>query len=301
MIKPTKLMSGATIGVIAPAGPVYNTQRIWDGVEVLKKLGFNVVISENCFLKHGYLAGEDLLRAGDINKFFSNKNIDGIMCLRGGYGCARLLDYIDYDNIRHNPKVFIGYSDVTALHSAFHRNCDLVTFHGPMVASDLADNYDFDTNALIDSINGNMSLRNFKLNSVIPGDISGIIIGGNLSLIASLVGTIYEEDYTNKILFLEEIGEEPYKIDRMLHQLKHSGVFNSVRAVILGQFTQCEPEDIEKSFGLEYVIKDFFSKINIPVYSDLQAGHGDVKITLPLGVKVEIINNILYYKEEGVK
>ena len=301
MIKPSKLSSGATIGVIAPAGPIYKAQRIWDGAKVLEKLGFSVVISDNCFLKHGYLAGDDFIRAEDINKFFSNKNIDGIICLRGGYGCSRILNYIDYNNIRNNPKVFVGYSDITALHSAFHRYCNLVTFHGPMVASDLADNYTFNTDALIDSISGNISLRKFELIPVITGDTKGVIIGGNLSLIASLVGTSYQEDFRDKILFLEEIGEEPYSIDRMLHQLKHSGAFNNIRAVILGQFTQCEPEDKEKSLGLQYVIKDFFSRINLPVYSDLQAGHGDVKITLPLGVEVEVVNNILYYKEEGVK
>jgi muramoyltetrapeptide carboxypeptidase len=300
MIKPNKLNKGATLGIIAPSGPVYDKNRITKGIEILKSLGFKVVISNNCYLKHGYLAGEDSIRAADINRSFENKYLDGIICLRGGYGALRILDLIDYNIINKNPKAFIGYSDITALHSAIHKNCNLVTFHGPMVASDIADDDFWSNEALINSISGNIYSYNIKLNPIKGGNVKGELVGGNLSVICSLIGSNFLEDYENKLLFIEDIGEEPYRIDRMLQQLKLSGIINKLKGVILGQFTNCQARDEENSLSLDYVINDFFAKMAIPVYCNLQAGHENKKITLPLGIEVEILNNILSFKEEGV-
>jgi muramoyltetrapeptide carboxypeptidase len=300
MIKPSKLNIGATLGIIAPSGPVYDKNRITKGIEILESLGFKVVISSNCYLKHGYLAGEDSIRAKDINKSFENKYLDGIICLRGGYGALRILDLIDYNIINENPKVFIGYSDITALHSAIHKNCNLVTFHGPMVASDIADDDFWSNEALINSVCGNIYSYNIKLNPIKGGNVKGELVGGNLSVICSLIGSSFVEDYENKLLFIEDIGEEPYRVDRMLQQLKLSGIISKLSGVILGQFTNCQAKDEENSLSLDYVINDFFANMAIPVYCNLQAGHENKKITLPLGIEVEILNNILSFKEEGV-
>lgn len=300
VIKPKRIKQGDTIGIIAPASPAYDAGRAALGIEVLRKLGFNVVLSENCSLKHGYLAGEDMTRAKDINDFFLNDCIDGIICLRGGYGTLRLLNLINYNIIRSNPKVFVGYSDITALHSSIHKNTGLITFHGPMVASDLADDIDFNNASLINSICGTKTYENYRLKYITQGDVSGILAGGNLSVLCSLMGSGYQEDLNNKILFLEDIGEKPYRIDRMLHQLKHSGIFSKIKGVILGQFTDCEADDPETSFSLDFVFRDFFKRLNIPVYYDIQAGHGLYKITLPLGTEIAITNNTLFFNEEGV-
>jgi muramoyltetrapeptide carboxypeptidase len=301
MKKPRRLEMGDTIGVIAPAGAVYTEENIIKGVKVLENLGFKVVLGNSCSLKYGYLAGKDHFRVEDVNEFFLDKRINAIFCLRGGYGSARIIDEIDYEVIRNNPKIFLGYSDITALHSAIYKKCELITFHGPMVASDIGSNDEYTITNMIDCLTGSLTKKHFDLNPLVKGDVKGEIIGGNLSLLCSLLKTNYEFDYCNKILFLEDIGEEPYSIDRMLQQLKLSGVFRKVKGVVLGQFTNCEPEDKEKSLSLKDLINEFFSSMKIPVYSGLPAGHDSSKITIPVGVKIKINENKMYFTEEGVQ
>jgi muramoyltetrapeptide carboxypeptidase len=302
LIKPRNLTKGNTIGVIAPASPIYEQSRFYAGVEVLKKHGFNIHISENCFRKNGFLAGDDATRAKDINEFFKDTAIDGILCMRGGYGSLRLLNLIDYDIIKLNPKIFIGYSDITALHSAIHKKCNLITFHGPMLSSDIANDNAFDIEWLLAAVKGDIKKNVIEVLSKSPIDLSikGRIIGGNLCVLCSMLGTPYEEDFNDKILFLEDIEEEPYKIDRMLQQLNYAGKFNKIRGVILGQFINCNPKDASKSFSLNYVLEEFFKTIDKPLFSGLIAGHGTSKITIPLGTYIEISKNKLYFKEEGV-
>jgi muramoyltetrapeptide carboxypeptidase len=302
LIKPKKLVKGSKIGIIAPAGPVYELNTFHAGVEVIKRLGYEVQVSENCFSKIGFLAGNDENRAKDINEFFKDSSINGILCMRGGYGSIRLLNLLDYDIIKANPKVFIGYSDITALHSAIHKKCNLITFHGPMLSSDLAADRTFDKEWLLAAIMGNLKKNAIELNSYNSNEynIKGRLIGGNLCVLCSMLGSEYEEDFRDKILFLEEIEEEPYKIDRMLHQLKNAGTFKKLRGVVLGQFTNCHPKDETRSFSLTEVFMEFFKGINKPVFFGLTAGHGDSKITIPLGINIEISKNKLYFKEEGV-
>lgn len=301
MIKPKVISKGDTIGIIAPASPVKDINRLYAGLEVLNKLGFKTVIGDSCFKNNGFLAGDDELRARDIDKFFNDGSISGIICMRGGYGSIRLLDLIDYRIIKNNPKVFVGYSDITALHSAFHKNCNLVTFHGPMVASDLASNSTFEICGLLDAINGKIKTKRFKLNAINSKDVSGEIIGGNLTVLSSTLGTKFEENFSNKILMIEDIDEEPYKIDRMLYQLLLSGRLMALRGVILGQFTNCEAKDLSRSLSLNKIILDFLTKLQIPVYTGIAAGHGQNKITIPLGVNIKILEDTLYFMEEGVQ
>ncbi len=293
MIKPKRLKLGDTIGVVAPASPT--TEDKVDKVQKkLKEMGFNVVMGKSCYLKYGYLAGKDELRAEDLNYMFSNEKIDGIICLRGGYGTIRILDLLDYNLIKANPKVFIGYSDITALHIAINQRASLVTFHGPMAASDLVENVSsFTLNSLYNSIlqeefNGHIENSTEELITINGGVAEGQLIGGNLSLIVSTIGTPYEIDTKGKLLFIEEIGEEPYRIDRMLNQLILSNKLQQAEGIILGNFNNCVAEEPDISLTLEEVIDNLIRPLNKPTIFNLQAGHCEPNITIPFGVKAKL-------------
>jgi len=293
MIKPKKLKLGDTIGLVAPGSPA-TEKKVDKACKKLKELGFNVELGKSCYSRYGYLAGRDELRAEDLNSMFRNTEVDGIICLRGGYGTIRILELLDYNLIRANPKVFVGYSDITAIHIAINQISNLVTFHGPMAASDLAgDISKFSLESLFNLILGEEfdgSIKNpiEDLITIHGGVAEGQIIGGNLSLIASTIGTPYEIDTKGKILFIEEIGEEPYRIDRMLNQLKLSNKLQEAEGIILGNFSNCIPEDPDMSLTLEEVIDDLIKPLNKPTIYNLQAGHCEPKITIPFGVKVRL-------------
>ncbi|EYE87747.1 peptidase S66 [Fervidicella metallireducens AeB] len=296
MIKPYALKKGDTIGVVAPASP---TKNILDVVEkaktILEKQGFKVIIGESCYKQEGYLAGTDEIRAKDINQMFSDKNIRGIFCLRGGYGSPRILDRLDYDLIRKNPKVFLGYSDITAIHIALYRKCKLITFHGPMVASDMIDEFDeFSMKSyskavtVAEPIGIVKNPENIKIMSLVSGKAKGRIVGGNLSLIAATIGTPYEIDTNNKILFLEEIDEFTYSIDRMLTQLRLSGKLKDCLGIVIGDFKNCFPQYEGYDCTLMEVFKDIIAKEKKPTIYNLMAGHCKPKITIPLGAEAVI-------------
>lgn len=300
MLKPRRLVTGDTIGIIAPASPVYDREKIKRSFENFESLGFNVVMGESCNCKNGYLAGDDSTRSRDINTFFKDPGIKGIFCLRGGYGSPRILDSIDYKIILNNPKIFVGYSDITALHFALYRKCRLVTFHGPMVSSDFYSIDDFTKQNLLNCLFGKIKGSDFKLKPIRSGLTKGKLVGGNLSLICSLLGTGYDIKFDRKIVFIEDIDEEPYRIDRMLNQLRLAGVFRRAAGIIIGQFTNCHARDIKFSLSLEDVFEDYFHNLGIPVYCGLPAGHEKSKATIPLGVSVEISDDKLIFLEECV-
>lgn len=293
MIKPKKLKLGDTIGIVAPGSPT-TEEKVEKAYEKLKEMGFKVKLGKSCYSKYGYLAGRDELRAEDLNSMFRDTEVDGIICLRGGYGTIRILELLDYNLIRANPKVFVGYSDITAIHIAINQISNLVTFHGPMAASDLAgDISKFSLESLFNSIlhedfDGNLKNPTEELITINGGVAEGQIIGGNLSLIASTIGTPYEIDTKGKIIFIEEIGEEPYRIDRMLNQLKLSNKLQEAEGIILGNFSNCMPEDPDMSLTLEEVIDDLIRPLNKPTLYNLQAGHCDPNITIPFGVRVRL-------------
>jgi len=293
MIKPKKLKLGDTIGIVAPGSPT-TEEKVEKAYEKLKEMGFKVKLGKSCYSKYGYLAGRDELRAEDLNSMFRDTEVDGIICLRGGYGTIRILELLDYNLIRANPKVFVGYSDITVIHIAINQISNLVTFHGPMAASDLAgDISKFSLESLFNSIlhedfDGNLKNPTEELITINGGVAEGQIIGGNLSLIASTIGTPYEIDTKGKIIFIEEIGEEPYRIDRMLNQLKLSNKLQEAEGIILGNFSNCMPEDPDMSLTLEEVIDDLIRPLNKPTLYNLQAGHCDPNITIPFGVRVRL-------------
>ena len=284
---PKFLAKRDTIGLIAPSGPLRNI-KIEEIKYELNKLGYEVKIGKSCYLSYkGYLSGRDEDRALDLEKMFLDKDVDAIMCVRGGYGCARILDLIDFTIIRDNPKIFIGFSDITALHIAINQICDLVTYHGIMAASIKKWDY-FTYSSLINALNFKDELIlknpcNEKLISIYDGSCEGKLIGGNLSLIVSTLGTKYEIDTKDKILFIEEIGEFTYKIDRMLNHLQMAGKFKDCKGIIFGEFTDCN-----KAFDNDDEILNLFQEIAIknkkPTICNLKSGHCIPMVSIPLNM-----------------
>jgi len=311
IIKPKKIQKGDLIGIISPASNTDETSRIEKGVKYLESLGYKVEPGKSLNKSYGYLAGKDELRIDDIYYMFAKKEIKMILCLRGGYGTPRILDKLNYKLIKKNPKVLVGYSDITALQMAIFKKTGMVTFAGPMLAVDFWNNVSKFTeenfwrcvtsNKKIGKIK-NPNNEEFKVFK--KGNSEGILLGGNLSLISSLLGTEFLPSFKEKILMLEDIAEPPYKIDRMLNQLRLAKIFKKISGLILGDFTDCnENNPAKKTLTLEQVFEDHFSEIKIPVISNLKHGHLKDNITIPFGVncKINSKTNSIEITESGVE
>lgn len=292
MRKPAALKKGDTIGLVATSSHVGNLEKVKKCQEVLNGLGFNVMVGESCYLQYGYLSGPDDVRARDVNRMFEDKRIQGIFCIRGGYGASRILDKLDYDMIKKNPKVFAGYSDITAIHIALNQICDMVTFHGPMPSTDMIPEFDsFSREGFFRAVTNKKALglmenpEDEEIKSLTGGCASGAIVGGNLSLIAASLGTKYEIDTRDKLLFIEDIDEEPYRVDRMLSQLRLAGKLKECRGIILGDFNNCRPKGYNPSLSLMEVFQDIIVPAGKPALYNFKAGHCKPMITIPFGVK----------------
>ena len=289
MLRGRALRLGDTVGLIAPSGAVQNPEVAARAVEAVETLGFRVVAHESCFARLGYLAGTDELRADGINRMFQDDRIDAIFAMRGGYGATRILDRLDYDAIRANPKAFVGYSDATALHAAIYKNCDMITLHGPMPAIDMLNFEPFSKECFLRALLSPAPLGTIRnpdgwaLAYICPGQCEGPLVGGNLALIAALLGTPWQLDVRGKILLLEDVNEHPYRIDAMLTQLKNAGVFRDCAGVILGGFTHCIPEKNDFGTSIEAICQDILAPFAKPVLSGFAIGHVKQKITIPLG------------------
>ena len=300
LIKPAKLKTGDVIGIISPASSTQDPKKIENGVQYLEKNGYRVEIGKNVGKTNGYLAGTDQERADDLNLMFKNKNIKAIICLRGGYGASRILDRINYKIIRNNPKIFVGFSEITALQMAILQKAGLITFAGPMLAPDFADNVSTYTEEFfwrIITSNKKMGRLKYpdngKLTAITKGSSSGRILGGNLSVFAALIGTVYLPSMKEKILMLEDINE-----------MKMLKVFKQVRGVILGRFVGCyEHDPMKKTLTLGEVMEDYLSHLKIPVLYAFPHGHIKDKVTVPLGLKVKInsTKGFIDYAESAVK
>jgi len=280
---PLRLRPGDTIGIVAPAGP-FDMETFSRGTRIFEEMGFEVFIPAGMFRAKGYLAGSDYHRAEFVNQLFADKSIDAIICARGGYGSLRILDLLDYEVIKNNPKIFIGFSDITALLSVFLNRCGLVTFHGPVVTS-LADMAEDVRRSLFQAVSsgGRLEITAPGGITVKPGSGSGILCGGNLTTLCHLIGTPFSPGFANKILFLEDRGEAPYRIDRMLVHMKLAGCFKGLAGIVLGSFEGCGPlEDIVK------IIVDIFQDHSIPILAGLDAGHGSRNITIPMGIEATL-------------
>lgn len=287
MILPERLYNGDTIGVIAPASPT-DMERLKRAIPFFEKMGLHIKLGKHIDEVHGYLAGTDEQRLADFHDMIADKSVKAIIFARGGYGTGRIAKAIDYELIKQNPKIIWGYSDITYLHTTIRQSTGLVTFHGPMLASDIAD-------ADFDALSASLFQQLFKpaklfytddislLQVLVPGEATGTLVGGNLSLMVSTLGTAYEIDTSGKLLLLEDIGEEPYRVDAMLNQLRLAGKLTDAAGIIVGDFAEAEPKKEKPSLSLEQVFHDYFTDLKCPVMSGFKIGHCLPHFSVPLG------------------
>lgn len=312
-IKPRKLCKGDTIGIVSPASPSFNQSEVVRGVETLENWGYKVALGSNLNKRYRYLAGTDEERAQDINEMFGRDDVDAVFVTQGGYGSARIIRHLDFDIIRSNPKIFIGFSDITSLHLAIQKNTGLVTFHGPGMSrynsQDLTDyTRDYLFKAIVsDKPVGEIVKADEKkwLNRIRKGIAEGPIMGGNMSLICASLGTPYEIDTRDKILFLEELETEPWIIDHMMTHLLNAGKLHEAAGIVVGECVRCEPAKLNPgfhvTFSLEDILHDFLEPLGIPVLYGLPLGHTPNLATIPLGVKAKLDATLgkLYIEERG--
>ncbi len=295
ILKPARLRKGDLVGIVAPGSPPSGAEKIERGVRYLEKTGFRVEVAPSVLKTDGYLAGPDHGRADDLNAMFGRDDVKGIFALRGGYGSLRILDRIDYDNIRRHPKVFVGYSDITALHLALFRKAGLVTFAGPMTGVEMADEIDpfteehfwrLVTEGGNDSLLQNHPDRPWTV--MREGTGEGILLGGNLSVLVSLLGTGFFPGLEGSLLFLEDVDEPPYKIDRMLAQLRLAGVLASAHGLLLGIFKDCNADPDRPGLPLERILSEYMEFTRGPVVRDFLFGHFPQKLTIPVGIRARL-------------
>lgn len=291
-IKPQKLTKGDTIAIAGLAGAVWDENYINQFKSTLLQLGFKIKIGENVRKKFGYLSGTDEDRANELNAFFQDPTVKAIFCIKGGWGSARIIDLIDYELIKKNPKVFMGFSDITSLLNSIYSQTGLVTFHGPVGYSTWNT---FSIEALKNVLFTDVPTpfpsappQNQAFQTLKSGTAKGEMVGGNLSVICSLMGSVYLSQWDHKILFLEETHEEPYRVDRMLTTLRLAGIFDKISGIVLGQFTHCEPENPLTSFTLLEVLKQHVECLNVPVFMGAPIGHVADKWTIPVGILCEM-------------
>lgn len=296
---PKKLKKGDTVGLIAP-GYSLSAKALENAKSNVRAMGFKPYHTSRIIGHHGYFSNTDKMRAEDVHEMFLDPEVDGIFCARGGYGCTRILDQINYDYIAQNPKVLVGFSDITALANAIHHKTGLITFHGPVGTT--LDN-EYNRRNLYDVISKSSQVLNlpaehyssqtilsddtFEQYVINPGEATAQLIGGNLSLLSAMCGTNFDLDYTGKLVFIEDIDEDPYRIDRMFTQLLSSPTFKHAAGIVLGVFKGCnDPRRV--SFSLKEVILDRIKSLNVPSIYGYSIGHIDHNLTLPIGIKASL-------------
>lgn len=287
------------------------SRRVREAARNLELRGFEVKILPGVFETEGYLAGSDAVRLADLMTAFRDPGVKMILCLRGGYGSPRLLELIDFEELRRHPKIFVGYSDITSLLIALRQRAGLLTFHGPMAMGDFSGKYGLAPYSgrhfwgLLQPSSPEARSARFTdwgagapaslgtRRRLAPGVAEGELIGGNLSTVVALIGTPYQIEPRGKILFLEDVNEEPFRIDRMLCQLHLSGRLAGVKGILLGAFTRCVPRSSTTSFSLDQVLRQYLGGLNVPVMAGFPAGHLPDQATLPMGSRVRLDANEL--------
>ncbi|MEM6336361.1 MAG: LD-carboxypeptidase [Bacteroidota bacterium] len=300
VVKPQRLREGQTVGVISPAGVTYSSETLDVMEERLDALGLKMKAGQHVMSRRGYLAGTDEQRAADVNAMFADSSVDAILCLRGGWGCARLLPLVDYDAARANPKILFGYSDVTALLLGLYAQAGLVGFHGPTgVSTYNAFTVDYLRRVLFEAeavrfenpsvVGDELAQTDDRIRTITPGTATGRLVGGNLTVLSALVGSAYLPDFTGHVLFLEDIGEDVYRIDRMMTQLALAGILGQLAGFVFGKCTRCGADSGGYgSLTFEEVLHDHLSPLGIPAYSGAMIGHIEDKFTVPVGISARI-------------
>jgi len=315
-LRPRALRPGDTVGLITPSTYVSDPDRLALAEHTLKYFDLKAKFGKNVRKRNGYLGGSILERLDDLHSMFADPSVSAVFAIRGGYGSAQLLDRIDYNLLRKNPKIFLGYSDITALHLAIQKRTGMVTFHGPVALSGFSEytqkNFRralFETAPLGSVANppeSNQLRPAHTLRTIRPGKARGPLVGGNLTLISTTMGTPFEIETRGRILLLEDVDEQPYSIDRMLTQLRLAGKFDGVAGVIFGECNACRPRDykpaLESTLSLGEVLDEILGQLRVPVLSGLTFGHTDDQLTLPLGVMatLDADKGELVIEESGV-
>ncbi|MBZ2177666.1 MAG: LD-carboxypeptidase [Acidobacteriota bacterium] len=298
LIKPKRLQPGMTIGLVTPSTYVSDPDELRTAVRTIEHFGCKVKMGQFVKRKLGYLGGTIEERAADVNAMFADPGVDAVFAIRGGYGSAQILPALNYDLIAKHPKIFIGYSDITAMHLAIHQKTGLVTFHGPVPLSAFTEYTQkhyrkalFESGplgALTNPAEANPLRPNHTLRTVVGGRASGPLTGGCLTLLATTMGTPYEVDTRGRIFFIEDVGEEPYAMDRMLTQMRLAGKLEQAAGIVFGECSRCTPKDYKPGFdnnlSLGEVVDEILGKLKIPVLAGLTIGHTADQLTLPMGV-----------------
>ncbi|WP_223634796.1 LD-carboxypeptidase [Planococcus sp. 4-30] len=284
---PKRLKKGDTVGIIAPSSPP-NQENLQKALPFLEELGLKIKLGKSVDAAHGYLAGTDEERLADLHAMFEDPEVSGIICAGGGYGAARYADKIDYAMIMENPKVFWGYSDITFLHTAIGDYAEMVTFHGPMLASDVGKPEFHERSGrmfgqLFEPFELHYTEEVAPLETLVGGVAQGELVGGNLSLIRSAIGTKFDLDVKGKILLIEDIDEEPYEVDEMLNQLRMARKFDEAAGIVVGDFKNASPKKRKPSLTLDQVFNDYFNDLKIPVVKGFKIGHCEPHFSVPLG------------------
>lgn len=288
LLRPKPLKLGDKIGFIAPSSSIESPKDVTLAAVNIKKIGLTPFLGKYVGEKNEYLAGTDEQRAKDFTDMFANPTIKGIMCLRGGYGSIRILDKIDWDIVAANPKVFVGYSDITSLHTVINKRAGFITYHGPMATIEMLNN-EID-NATISSLKenifglvDNLDLSKLPVETLVEGSFKGRLVGGNLATIVSTLGTPYDIHTDDSVLFLEDVREPRYKVDRMITQLRLAGKFDNISGVLIGDVTDENGDDVE----VLDIIKEILEPLGVPCLYNIPTGHKLPNLTLPLGSIVE--------------
>ncbi|RLD75966.1 MAG: LD-carboxypeptidase, partial [Bacteroidetes bacterium] len=299
------------VGLVTPSSSI-KPEKLQETVKKLEGLGYRVYYKQSVMDEYGYLAGKDIDRADEIMHMFSNKEVDAIFCVRGGYGAIRILELLDYEVIRHNPKLLLGYSDITALHAAIYKKTGLVSFHSPLGVSDFNSFALTSFNKVIVEPRNNYKydyLREaktegnpeFDLYTIRSGKVEGELAGGNISVLDSMIGTDFEPDFKDKIVYLEEIEEKTYKVDKMLFHLLSATNLKQSAGIVLGVFKDCNVND-EPRISIKQALDDLLKPLGMPVLYGLSFGHIDHKITIPFGIhgRMNTNDNSLELLEKAV-
>jgi muramoyltetrapeptide carboxypeptidase len=301
-VKPKRLAPGDTVALVSPASATFNSLDLQIARESLEALGFKVKPGEHMMQRHGNLAGDDKARAEDINRAFADRSVAAIHAIRGGWGSARVLPYLDFDTIRRNPKVMIGYSDITALLLSIFAKTGLITFHGPIALGRWdAWSLDYYKRLLLNgeavtysnkqglsADRNSLTQVDFRTVTITPGKARGRLLGGNLSVLAAILGSPYLPDWDDSILFLEDVREDLYRVDRMLTQVKLAGVLGKIKGFVFGSCSECGPGEGYGALTLEEIFRDHIKPLGVPAWTGAMIGHAQPQWTLPVGAQVEI-------------
>ena len=284
---PPLLQPGARVALVAPSGPLRDEHDLERAVATTRVLGWEPIVGSHVLERDGYLAGSDEHRAADFNRFAGDPSIDAIWCIRGGYGAMRLLDCLDYDAWRRTPKTLIGYSDITALHSAIGPRAELVTFHGPTARGHLTEFSEASLRAALSL--GTEPCGEAPRASVLEGGRArGRLVGGNLALVAALLGTPYGASFDDAILVLEDVNESVYRIDRMLTQMRLAGALDRLAGIVFGHFTDIPPEPTDEQRPLSDVLREVAHHCGVPCLANIPLGHIADQWTVPLGAFAQL-------------